>query len=353
MSGLFHTLTNWSPSKSKPSRDDGADDSEQQRGTKRKADPYDITDGGGKLQLNPMASSAHVSDDVSRLTPTARERSRVPSEAPSTSRSRASAAKIQRRSRSSSTRPTQPELNASAASPSAGKANSPVKTNGESAKSPVKGPGAEMGSITAEFPAAEDSKVAIRETRSPKKPIETDAEKLLAVAQEKEQEAEKGESATSAPAKGADDNLFEVENLLEFRRVNGGNIELLVKWVNEPESDASWEPEAEIQRGASETLYDFWKKKGGRSEVLFADSEEPEVYHIFKILRHNKGKPAFVFEIQWVGYSDKSADTTWEPEPKLKRIAPALLQEYWESVGGRDKFVSRRGKAAPKNSKSA
>lgn len=34
-----------------------------------------------------------------------------------------------------------------------------------------------------------------------------------------------------------------------------------------------------------------------------------------------------------------------EAETKLKNIAPELLQEYWESIGGRAKYLAARGRA--------
>ena len=113
----------------------------------------------------------------------------------------------------------------------------------------------------------------------------------------------------------------------------------------EPE-EASWEPEVEIQREAAETLFDYWKAQGGRRRAVFVDMRLREVYHVFKVLQHEKKRQGgFQLEVQWVGYSDSAIDTTWEAETKLKNSAPALLHEYWDSQGGRDKFLARRGRA--------
>ncbi|KAK8095188.1 uncharacterized protein PG998_014412 [Apiospora kogelbergensis] len=67
----------------------------------------------------------------------------------------------------------------------------------------------------------------------------------------------------------AEDTEMEVEKLLEHRQLSDGSIEILVKWVGQPKEDASFEPEHEIQQGAAETLYDYWRAIGGRTRTLF------------------------------------------------------------------------------------
>jgi hypothetical protein len=144
------------------------------------------------------------------------------------------------------------------------------------------------------------------------------------------------------------DAIHEVKALLEHRVADEqkGVIVFLVHWAGETEEEATWEPEEEIQKGASEMLYDYWKAKGGRGHVLFTRENVIERYRPFVLLRHEKRtRGGFHFEVQWVGYSSEPVDTTWEPELKLKKIAPALLDEYWENAGGRDKFLERRGRA--------
>lgn len=142
----------------------------------------------------------------------------------------------------------------------------------------------------------------------------------------------------------------EIAKLLRHRMTNNrsGAIELLVQWVDESEQDATWEAEEEIQQGAEEVLYEYWNTHGGRTSTLFHKPKNapPETYYVFKVLRHEKkSRGGFQFEVQWVGYSAASADTTTEPEPKLKNIAPKLLHEYWESVGGRASHLAPRGRA--------
>jgi hypothetical protein len=102
----------------------------------------------------------------------------------------------------------------------------------------------------------------------------------------------------------AEDTEMEVEKLLEHRQLSDGSIEILVKWVGQPKEDASFEPEHEIQQGAAETLYDYWRAKGGRTKTLFYEGQDqlPETYHVFEILHHEKKGTGLQREVQWVGY---------------------------------------------------
>ncbi|KAK3295135.1 uncharacterized protein B0H64DRAFT_394344 [Chaetomium fimeti] len=64
---------------------------------------------------------------------------------------------------------------------------------------------------------------------------------------------------------------------------------------------------------------------------------DEEVYVVEKIMSHmiDKGKP--LFEVKWEGYEKKS-DRTWEPEENLIDNASDALNEYLQSIGGRDKL---------------
>ncbi|OTA56635.1 hypothetical protein K449DRAFT_158879 [Hypoxylon sp. EC38] len=141
----------------------------------------------------------------------------------------------------------------------------------------------------------------------------------------------------------------DVHALLQHRMAQDGSgrVELLVHWEGEKEEEATWEPEEEIQLGAAETLYAYWKAKGGRINALFIKPKNapPETYHVFKILRHEKkSRGGFEFEVQWVGHPPKRGETSVEAEPKMKKIAPKAVEEYWESVGGREQFLASRGR---------
>lgn len=141
----------------------------------------------------------------------------------------------------------------------------------------------------------------------------------------------------------------EVKGILAHRMAadDSGRVELLIQWVGETEEQATWEFENEVQDGADETLYTYWKAQGGRINALFIKPQNPppEIYHVYKILGHDK-KPrgGFEFEVQWVGHPPTRGETSVEGELKLRKIAPKALDEYWEDVGGRDKFLTKRGR---------
>jgi hypothetical protein len=151
--------------------------------------------------------------------------------------------------------------------------------------------------------------------------------------------------------RGEDDREeHEIAKLLEHRMAGdrSGAVELLVQWVGEGEQDATWEAENEIQQGAEEILYEYWKAQGGRINALFhkPKSPPPEIYHVFKVLRHEKkNRGGFQFEVQWVGHPATRGETSMETETKLRSVAPELLDEYWESVGGRESHLAKRGRA--------
>ncbi|GAB1315703.1 Heterochromatin protein one [Madurella fahalii] len=70
------------------------------------------------------------------------------------------------------------------------------------------------------------------------------------------------------------------------------------------------------------------------------DDEDDEVYVVEKIMSHmidRKGK--LLFEVKWEGYEKKS-DRTWEPEENLTENASEALNEYFESIGGRERLFA-------------
>lgn len=145
-----------------------------------------------------------------------------------------------------------------------------------------------------------------------------------------------------------DREVQEISSLLQHRMSGdqSGTVELLVHWAGENEEGATWEAEEEIQRGAGEMLYTYWKTQGGRQNVLFYKPKNPpvEMYYVFNILRHKMRRGGFHFEIQWVGHSTEPDETTMEPEPKLRKIAPELLDKYWRRAGGRASHLAARSR---------
>lgn len=141
----------------------------------------------------------------------------------------------------------------------------------------------------------------------------------------------------------------EIAKLIKHRMASdkSGSVEILVQWVGEKEEDATWELEEEIQVGADEILYEYWKAQDGRINALFHKPKNPppELYQVFKVLRHEKkNRGGFQFEVQWVGHPPTRGETSMESETKLRSTAPELLDEYWESVGGRASHLAPRGR---------
>ncbi|KAI0548002.1 heterochromatin protein one [Xylaria curta] len=68
------------------------------------------------------------------------------------------------------------------------------------------------------------------------------------------------------------------------------------------------------------------------------DLEEDE-YIVEKILDHAlEADGSLKYRVKWEGYEKKS-DQTWEEESNLRENAAGVLDEYLESVGGRDKIL--------------
>ncbi|KAK4111433.1 hypothetical protein N656DRAFT_790496 [Canariomyces notabilis] len=80
-------------------------------------------------------------------------------------------------------------------------------------------------------------------------------------------------------------------------------------------------------------------KNGDAGEDEEGDEGDDEVYVVEKIMSHmidKSGKP--LFEVKWEGYEKKS-DRTWEPEENLIENASEALNEYLESIGGREALI--------------
>ncbi|KAI0015289.1 hypothetical protein F4780DRAFT_764497 [Xylariomycetidae sp. FL0641] len=316
------------------------------RGTKRKAkiDPYD--DVGGDEEISKTATGSPASATrrrgrprLSGDAPTGTLRSRPSSSRPPSSRSqRASRASLDSRAEELPARDARMD-----ARPNLSRAKVPaaqrLQADEDDAERRPLAPVADMGGLDlldARPPAQTAAPVA-----KPAKET-TDTPPSTRKGKRKSAQAASNEDGDNREQK-------EIEKIIKHRvAADGtGSLELLVHWEGEKAEDASWEAEHEIQESAAETLYDYWRAQGGRVAALFIKPKNPprEVYHVFKILRHQKtpGR-GFQMEIQWVGHSDARGETTWEPETKIRKTAPALLEQYWEAQGGRQAHVGKRGR---------
>ncbi|KAI1637750.1 hypothetical protein F4809DRAFT_640229 [Biscogniauxia mediterranea] len=334
------------------------------RGTKRKSkqDPYDIVDEDDEPQRTPVSQRNN------------NNKSRISSETPNSStRGRVSAGKIKRRSRASLATATDSPVQASRVDAAANLARAkepgaarlqpdPEDDSQKNALAPVADMGASgslenkktdataASSNTDKAPAENDPKPASKPTPKGKGKAAAQSKPEAEPEPEPEAEAEaEAEGDRRADNDEDDREEHEIDSLLKHRMASDGSgaVEILVHWLGEKKEDATWELEEEIQRGAEESLYDYWKAQGGRLHALFIKPKNPppEIYHVFKVLRHEK-KPrgGFQFEVQWVGHPPTRGETSNETEAKLKKIAPELLEEYWESIGGREKHLAKRGR---------
>ncbi|RYP03283.1 hypothetical protein DL764_005245 [Monosporascus ibericus] len=328
---MLKSVTGWMHSSPAPKSVDGdhQGDGQTSRGIKRKheSDPEDGTD--------------NQEDAVQKTRLGRRTKSRISSEAPSTVRRGRLSSVKRRRSESLGVRNENPPADArvdAAANLLRAKRRESAQSNPEGEKDNPKDslvPVADMGN--ADELLGDDR---VDSVSKPKSNLKADANDKGAAK----------DGGNTADAKGLQEQgeEHEVKAILDHRTGEGerGAIELLVHWVGETKEEATWEAEEEIQKGAAETLYDYWNSKGGRGRALFNELQLPEEYRVFKVLRHERRqRGGFHLEVQWVGYSDSPVDTTWEAETKLKTVAPGPLEDYWDSVGGRGKFLARRGRS--------
>ncbi|EXL69028.1 hypothetical protein FOPG_14938 [Fusarium oxysporum f. sp. conglutinans race 2 54008] len=126
---------------------------------------------------------------------------------------------------------------------------------------------------------------------------------------------------------------FEIDCFVGYR-VNRRErtVKILVKWADH--SEPTWEPEAVLQETAGRTLYSYWSDRGGRGRAT-----RLREFHVFRILAKGWDRGQWRFHCQWVGYSTSGDDTTWEPESKVMRIAPAAVAEWDASQAAANQAV--------------
>ncbi|KAJ2900051.1 hypothetical protein MKZ38_002669 [Zalerion maritima] len=134
---------------------------------------------------------------------------------------------------------------------------------------------------------------------------------------------------------------YAVKALVSYRRNEDLSVDIEVEWDNYART--TWEPETVLQEGAPDLLYKFWARVGGSKgrDAIFKENEDAQ-YHVFRVHAHRRQygnkKEKCIVKVQWVGYSEAEPHSTWELETKIEEIAPTLLEEYWNSKGGRGMF---------------
>ncbi|QUC16445.1 uncharacterized protein UV8b_00686 [Ustilaginoidea virens] len=90
--------------------------------------------------------------------------------------------------------------------------------------------------------------------------------------------------------------------------------------------------------------------RGGKTDVEEDEIEDEDLeedeFIVEAIKSHMVDEDGSLkFQVKWEGYESKK-DMTWEPEENLEMSAHLILDEYLESIGGRDKIFSQTEKAA-------
>ncbi|KAI1798903.1 hypothetical protein F4811DRAFT_546626 [Daldinia bambusicola] len=309
----------------------------QPRGTKRKAksDPYDEIDDDEPAQKTPLTQ--HTRTRISSETPNSSRKGR-PSSTSKTNKSRSRSRGTRKSEITDSARVDAAANLARAQEPEAARLHlQPKEESSKNSQVPVADMGASEPSINAKAIPSES-------TNEKSQPSPLNQTRKNAKGKEKAIEPNRAEQTQP---ENDEREEKEIQGLLQHRMVQDCRVELLVHWVGESEDDATWEAEEEIQRGAEEALYAYWKAQGGRINALFIKPKNApvETYHVYKLLGHEKKiRGGFEFEVQWVGHPPTRGETSFEAESKLKKIAPEILEQYWKDVGGRDKFLARRGR---------
>lgn len=125
---------------------------------------------------------------------------------------------------------------------------------------------------------------------------------------------------------------------IKDHRPSPGNpnlFELLIRWSSDGSTDdlETWEPEDNIHRDAPRGLFSYWRSVGGRE----AHMEDPGLWHIADVKKHRVQRGKVQLLVSWIG----SGDDSWEPEEMVAESAQAILDEYWESRGGREKYLKK------------
>ncbi|KAH6693417.1 hypothetical protein F5X68DRAFT_227827 [Plectosphaerella plurivora] len=145
---------------------------------------------------------------------------------------------------------------------------------------------------------------------------------------------------------------FEVDSVVDYR-YNANDPTLLDVQVSWADGERTWEPEANVQEDAPDALFKYWRSvKGGRASALNSD-----MWHVLRIEKHRVKAGDVSVHVAWIGSPLRS----WEPEDAVAGYAGAHLDDYWDSLGGRDIIIGaqtvsppkRRGRGRPPKSTTA
>ncbi|KAG7413251.1 hypothetical protein Forpi1262_v017026 [Fusarium oxysporum f. sp. raphani] len=131
---------------------------------------------------------------------------------------------------------------------------------------------------------------------------------------------------------------------------DNSTVDIQVKWEG---GETTWESEWSLQEQVPTLVFKYWDKLGGREAATNLD-----IYHAFNILKRtaHPGKSKgdkYMYQVQWVGY--RAADSTWEQESKLRKIAPSELEKFeakqLASGASTEKRKTTRGPGRPRKNR--
>ncbi|EXL39013.1 hypothetical protein FOCG_18361 [Fusarium oxysporum f. sp. radicis-lycopersici 26381] len=131
---------------------------------------------------------------------------------------------------------------------------------------------------------------------------------------------------------------------------DNSTVDIQVKWEG---GETTWESEWSLQEQVPTLVFKYWDKLGGREAATNLG-----IYHAFNILKRtaHPGKSKgdkYKYQVQWVGY--RAADSTWEQESKLRKIAPSELEKFeakqLASGASTEKRKTTRGPGRPRKNR--
>ncbi|QGI68820.1 hypothetical protein CEK26_012778 [Fusarium fujikuroi] len=160
--------------------------------------------------------------------------------------------------------------------------------------------------------------------------------------EEQPEEAHFGEEGEEVQAE--DDKRYEFVRITDHRWAEGEDeIELLMQWKD---GETSWISEELLHTDNKQALFAYWRSQpNGRPT-----NPENDVYHVFAIRKHRvrNGIPQVL--VEWLGYD--ASENTWEDQDYIEKVAPKLVDAYFDQVKGKGKIQAKPKSQAKSNAKS-
>jgi hypothetical protein len=164
------------------------------------------------------------------------------------------------------------------------------------------------GSRTTRHSTQDSAKGPVRKKKQPQKEVQ---QKLpTSIPETSASTAPKTSTTSTTELPGS---LYVIERLLSERTTLDGEVEILVKWEDYGDEEATWELESELAESAPEMVR-LWRAQKGI---------EDQVFEVERIL----GKDGDCYIVQWVGFP-LARDRTRERCSKLMVDVPLMVQDF-------------------------